>query len=105
MKNSHSNYYNTNGLTGGELKNAVRNATNQETKILRFFVYNPGLFTSEEIQFKCSLMQTPLTSICRALTNLSNGGFIRKTDVMKKGMYGKPIHAYQLIAEGQGEMF
>ena len=100
--NSVATYHNTNQLIGEELKNAVRNATTQETKILRYFTYNPGLFTPEEIQYNCSMMNLPLTSVRRAITNLANEGFLRKTSEMKIGQYGKPIHAWTL-QERNGE--
>ena len=48
----------------------------------------------------------PLTSIRRALTNLTNAGELVKTDKQMKGMYGRPEHQWRLAPKhDQGELF
>ena len=38
----------------------------------------------------------PITSIRRAITDLTNAGKLTKTDTMKLGRYGKHVHTWKL---------
>jgi len=89
-------YYNTTHLTGFELKESRRKANTQEDRILTFFEKNADkAFSPEEIQTYCMMANRPLTSVRRAITNLTKEGYLRKTPHMKPGNYSKPVHTWQ----------
>jgi len=100
-------YYNTTHLTGFELKESRRKANTQEDRILTFFEKNADkAFSPEEIQTYCMMANRPLTSVRRAITNLTKEGCLRKTSHMKPGNYGKPVHTWQYQNPiPQGELF
>ena len=91
-------YYNTNKLTGNELKQAEQNARTQEEIILEMFQNKNELSASDIYKRypKTNLFGPPITSIRRAMTNLKNAGHIIKTDKLVIGMYGRPEHIYKL---------
>ena len=96
-------YYNTNNLTGFDLKEANRKASTQEDRILQFFERNQGIrYSPEEIQTYCQMATRPLTSVRRAITNLTNDGHLRKTNDMKPGIYGKPVRTWE-FSSGQNQ--
>ena len=100
-------YYNTNKLKGFDLKEANRKASTQEDRILHFFERNKGnRYSPEEIQTYCQMATRPLTSVRRAITNLTSDGYLRKTNDMKPGIYGKPVHTWEFShGEDQEELW
>ena len=88
-------YYNTNKESGAALQNSNENARTQEQRIYGFFLmYGQPLSPSmvlEKLKLDC-----PITSVRRAMTNLTNDEKIIKTDVMVKGLYGKNEHLWRL---------
>lgn len=97
-------YYNTNKLKGFELKEADRKANTQEDRILQFFKSNSGKnFTPEEIQSLCLMANRPLTSVRRAISNLTREGYLRKTNLMKQGNYGKQVHTWEYRGQANQE--
>ena len=89
-------YYNTNKLKGFDLKEANRKANTQEDRILGFFEKNKNKqYSPEEIQTYCQMVTKPLTSVRRAMSNLTRGGHLRKTKYMKQGNYGKKVHTWE----------
>ena len=99
-------YYNTNQETGNTLKGSWKKTDRQEDLILEFFQRNHGLSFSPEIINKRVLPAVPLTSVRRAITNLTNDGRLRKTSVMVKGKYGKKIHTWMaVVTEEQLRIF
>jgi hypothetical protein len=89
-------YHNTNNLAGEELLKADRAAKGQEADILRFFSARPGQFLTPEDASAALSSRTPLTSVRRAITNLTDKGLLIKTERMRLGKYGKPIHFWSL---------
>ena len=100
-------YYNTNKLKGFDQKEANRKASTQEDRILHFFERNKGnRYSPEEIQTYCQMATRPLTSVRRAITNLTNDGYLRKTNDMKLGIYKKPVHTWEFShGEDQEELW
>ena len=87
-------YYNTNNEEGQELLTSRVNATKQEDIIYLLFD-NDSYFSPDMI--KTLLVQDyPITSIRRALTNLTDKGLLEKTDKMVMGKYGKKTHTWKL---------
>ena len=92
-------YYNTNDETGETLQSSRNTATNQENMILAIFETYPneGLtpFDIEDFAHDQEV-SWPITSIRRAITDLTNAGKLTKTNTMKLGRYGKNVHTWKL---------
>lgn len=93
-----NSYHNTNKETGNTLAKSNKKANGQEMVILRYFRANHNANLSpedilNEVDFGKPI---PITSIRRAMTNLSNEGFLSKTSIMKKGNYGKQVHTWKI---------
>ena len=74
----------------------MEKAKGQELLILTFFVKHKGeLFTPSEVQDR---LEEPsiLTSIRRAMTNLTKRGFLEKTDIKRQGKFGRPNFCWRL---------
>lgn len=91
-------YHNTNHLAGADLESAEVSAKGQEADILRFFQSRRGIYLTPEDASAALSARTPLTSVRRAISNLTEKGLLRKTQTMRQGKYGKPIHYW--IFEG-----
>lgn len=89
-------YYNTNRESGDTLVSSELQAKNQRLIVLGFFKRNPDLLLApHEVQSRV-LPTAPLTSVRRALTNLTDQGLLEKTKEMKRGTYGKQVHRWRL---------
>lgn len=87
MSNS---YYNTTNETGDTLKNSEQKAITQEDKILAFFEAHPlAMYQPFEILKYCFEDSVPVTSVRRAMTNLTHADKLTKTKTQKIGNYGK----------------
>jgi DNA-binding IclR family transcriptional regulator len=95
-------YYNTNAETGTVLADSYGQAKQQRQMVQRWFEQHPDhYFAPHQIPMPSG---TPLTSVRRAVTNLTEQGVLEKTDRMVAGTYGKQVHTWRL-ASGQLEMF
>ncbi len=98
-------YYNTNKLAEAELKQAIANNKSQNELILDFFkarrteAFNS--FSPESVLYWSGLRfrDVPITSIRRALSDLTKNGDLIKTSEMTSGDYGKPVHKWTLNTE------
>ena len=89
-------YYNTNNETGETLQESRETAKTQSGAILQYFRDNPGEeLTPFEIKAKLR-MRAPITSIRRAISDLTTEGMLEKTDTLKAGNYGKKCHCWKL---------
>ena len=88
-------FYNTTSEKGQELKESHKKARSQEELIYSYFLtYGNPLSPSqvlEQLKLNC-----PLTSVRRAITNLTLENKIIKTDEKVKGIYGKSEHLWRL---------
>lgn len=101
-------FYNTNQTTGAELVKAKRDAGNQQDLILEYFqsVPNAILTPSHIHRVLFHNQATPLTSIRRAISNLTETGKLRKTKLTRPGLYGKNEHCWQYNGKpGQMSLF
>lgn len=75
--------------------------------ILEYFEkYYGREFSPPQIQEALSLYNTPITSIRRSITNLTNEGKLFKTKNQVKGIYDKPNYTWKLLVkEGQRTLF
>lgn len=88
-------YYNTTGETGSQLKQYKRKAATQSDLILRFFQQrSKACFSPSYIQQNC-MPGTPLTSVRRAITNLTKQGKLVKLNRKVEGPYGRPEYVWK----------
>ena len=92
-------YHNTNKESGKTLISSKTKANKQELKVLKFFESNDNTnsYSPEDILDQVDFGRTiPITSVRRAITNLTNAGYLKKTQLMKKGKFGKQIHTWKI---------
>jgi len=89
-------YYNTNKECGEELDTSKERALRQQNRILSYFQTFPqDSFTPEDVWKVIYADNTPLTSVRRAITNLTSAGRLIKTGNMKTSSYGKKCHTWR----------
>jgi len=89
-----------------QVKEANKRAKSQDALILDIFKnYSTRKFSPDEILdlYKSRTgKNVPLTSIRRAISNLTDLGHLEMTNYRKDGPYGKPVHLWRVkIVEGQ----
>jgi hypothetical protein len=91
-------YYNTTNLSGVDLKNSANSALKQEDRIHEFYKANANReITPFEVEQELySHTTVPITSIRRAITNLTTDDKLIKTSNTKQGPYGKPSYCWKL---------
>lgn len=90
-------FYNTIQETPKELAQSHKKAKTQEEKILECF-YSCKEPLSPSMVLSQAGLNCPITSIRRAMTNLSNDGSLEKTNEYVQGHYGKREHLWSLPA-------
>lgn len=99
INKDNNSYYNTNKESGKTLITSKTKANKQELKVLKFFQSNnrDEKFSPEDILAQVDFGRAiPITSVRRAMTNLTYAGYLKKTAFMKKGTFGKQIHTWQI---------
>lgn len=93
-------YWNTTGLKGDELAEARRAASNQEAFVLALYRAARGPLSPSEALHRCEAAGKawPLTSVRRAVTNLTKAGALVRLDSKRQGDYGRPEHEWGLAA-------
>jgi hypothetical protein len=89
-------YYQTTRLSAGKRQEYESAAQNQEAAVLDYFRQRPGAKCSPDIVHKYVLPRAPLTSVRRALTNLTQAGHLVRLDEHQPGRYGRLVHLWQL---------
>jgi len=99
-------YHNTNAEEGNTLTESNRKASKQEDAILEFFKRNPGkAYSPEDIYSELiTLQNSPLTSIRRAITNLTTQMKLQKTDEQRTGSFGKKIFCWKYRENVEGDL-
>lgn len=94
MSNS---YHNTTLESGATLDKRERKAKSQEDLILDYFQrrYHFGRSPSQ-VQQRLGLQRVPITSIRRAMTNLTARGKLIKTDAKVDGPFGHQEYLWKL---------
>jgi N-methylhydantoinase B/oxoprolinase/acetone carboxylase alpha subunit len=87
-------FYNTTNLTSIELAIEISNASKQEHKVMILFKQY-GTLTPFEVWNH--LQEYPITSIRRAITNLTIKGMLNMTKDQRIGMYGKKNYIWELV--------
>ena len=96
-----TSFYNTVRLTAAQLIKANAKAITQEEKIHNLFKSMPlvngkGLTPSQVLIKTPGLGKIPLTSVRRAMSNLTRDTRLIKTDETIEGPYGMPEHVWIL---------
>lgn len=97
-------FYNTNKERGAELQASRRQTNRQENIILEHYRQRPDCPISPSQIFQIH-NEWPLTSIRRAITNLTLAGYLTKTSYMNIGIYGKKEHCWKLKPSAFKETF
>lgn len=93
------NFHNTIEAAGSYEKELNKKAKTSEQIILNWFHQNPmALVTPFMVEKTMKEMghEWPITSVRRAITNLTKSGFLIKSHVMLEGNHGLPNHAWKL---------
>lgn len=96
-------FHDTIGLSPRQLIAASRVAKGQEAAVLDVFHAAGRPLSPSEVHARMP-GRVLLTSVRRAMSNLTNAGALVKLDSLVDGPFGKPEHRWQLPA-GQGELF
>ena len=88
-------YYNTNDESGETLQNRRQNSDKQKDVIYRVFESNPNM-TLTPFEIEAAVAQSwPITSIRRAITDLTSEGKLEKTEIKRMGPYGKQTYCWK----------
>lgn len=96
------NYYNTTNVKGEELKARTEKTKSQRDIILDVFRRYPNYsFTPFEIHTVPRLRSAPITSIRRAITDLTTEGKLFKCPSKREGKYGATNYTWTLNSPGE----
>ena len=86
-------FFNTTNETGATLKKYRGNAETQNRAILQLFI-NENTLSPSKAWEALNCPDVPLTSIRRAITNLTKSGHLVKTIFKSVGKYGRPEYIW-----------
>lgn len=90
-------FYNTIHLPNEQLHIAEQDARSQQQIILDMFRRHPHAeLTPFQVQVRCHLTGSPITSIRRAMTNLTKAGHLKKNGSKKQERYGQMNYTWSL---------
>ena len=100
-------YHETGIVSADDRERYEQQAGSQEEIVLEFFRKRPGLSYSPERVQELVLPSAPLTSVRRALSNLTHAGELVKTEITTDGRYGRAVCTWTLriVPSGQLELF
>jgi len=98
VQDDRSAFHNTIGLKGETLAKAARDCVYQEDRVLNIFQMHRKEMTPFDVEYIYERVYSriPITSIRRAMSNLTRDGKLIKGDNMKGGIYGKANHTWKL---------
>ena len=95
-------YYNTTNVSGDQLARYLDVALSQESRLLAYFeqTFNRdgsyAMLTPSTAQVLVFANKIPITSVRRALSNLTRDGYLRKSG-QATGLYGRPENYWRLV--------
>ena len=99
-------FHNTTESTQPELGKYREKVQSQEEQILSYMRYYECSVSPSQARLSIFLDRCPITSVRRALTNLTDSGDLVKTEKQVKGPYGRPEFQWRLADKyRQREMF
>ena len=87
-------YHNTTGSEGSDLRRYEAAARGQELAVATW-MRRVATATPSEVR-KAVLPRAPITSVRRAMTNLTTRGVLEKLSLQRCGPEGRPEHAWRL---------
>ena len=92
-------FFNTIALEGAELKKAKEQTGLQDRRVLGLFEFYGVKFTPFKIHelYENHYGLTPVTSIRRSITSLTDAGKLVKTKEFKMERYGKRNHYWEIV--------
>jgi hypothetical protein len=90
-------YWNTTGMTGEALAEAIRTARHQDAAVLAVYQAASCPLTPWEVLHRCEAAgkRWPITSIRRSITTLANVGALKRLDTLRIGDLGRPEHEWE----------
>lgn len=88
-------YHDSTHIQTSLLDQCENRAKKQEQIVLDFFRNNRGEWTPAEVWKRC-LPGSPLTSVRRAITNLTTKNWLVKCDLKRNGIYGHENNTWKL---------
>jgi hypothetical protein len=91
-------FFNTIHESGDELKESERKVNLQGQRILTIMQQIGKAATPAHVHAIYEIRHggTPITSIRRSMTDMTNNGYLIKTDEMAKGRYNKPNYKWKI---------
>lgn len=100
-------YYNTTNSQGAVLNSFKSKAKAQEQVIADYFSKHPkNLYAPSDIlRLAVAILEpsTPITSVRRAMTNLTTEGILIKTNTQKQGPQGRPEYLWKYNISSSGD--
>ena len=90
-------HYNTTHESGATLRAYENAAKSLEKRIYEHMIVNSDVPRFSPTKLHEVFNNVPITSIRRALTNLTKEGKCYKSDLMSNGSYGRPEHNWGLL--------
>ncbi len=90
-------FFNTTGETGATLESYRAKASAQDRRILAI-MEDLGMASPSQV-WAAMDKSCPITSVRRAMTNLTSAGMLAKMDHKVMGAFGRPEHTWQIVAE------
>lgn len=92
-------YYNTTNEQGEDLRELINKSMNQEQRVIEFFKVNPELeLTPPEVLNELFSLNTPLTSVRRAISDATTKGRLQQTKRLRKGDFGRLNYCWKYKA-------
>lgn len=92
-------FYNTTNESGNQLDLFSKKAVRQQDKVLEIFRVQRQATASEVWQH---FDKAPLTSVRRAISDLTKLGYLEKTEDYKQGLYGRNETIYKIAIDEKG---
>lgn len=91
-------FYNTINITGDELRAAIVSAQHQDAAILAIYANARGPLSPSDVHWLCESAgkRWPMTSVRRAISNMTKTGALTKTGTFKRGVFGTREHLWML---------
>ena len=90
-------YYNTTNAEGRTLKDYQNATLRQDDRIYLFFKQNDNArLCPSQVMNMVFKGNTPLTSVRRSLNTLTKQGLLIKTDILRRGQYGRLVHCWKV---------
>ncbi len=90
-------YFDTTSASAEDLREYNIKASSQTAIVYDYFKWNAGILISPSKVWESRFAEnTPITSIRRSITVLTNYGLLTKTTVKTKGLFGRPENCWTL---------